>query len=402
MRQPEPAPGGSSAAGPEGEAGEAGEAAPLTREHLLAMARHGGREPLDLSLGVACDAEPDWFAADGEERSDPGYPKSAGSGALRAAAAASLRRRFQVSLPDESVAVCVGTKEFIASAALFLSREQGGGARHSGTHDSGTRDTVLIPSLCYPTYAVGAELAGLRTVRVPMGDDLRMRLDRVPAADARRALCLWVNSPANPTGVVDALDAIARWGRTHGVLVLSDEAYAEQTWKHRAATILSSGVDGVLAVHSLSKRSHAPGLRVGFYAGDPRLVRALADRRRDAGLMAATPAQTAAVRLLTEDHRVTRQRRRTRHRVTSLVELLNAAGLRCAPPEGGMFVWLKAPGGDGDRFVRWAARTAGLVLAPGSWYGPAGRPWVRVAATEEPETVRPRLELLAASPSPVG
>ncbi|MFJ4770781.1 aminotransferase class I/II-fold pyridoxal phosphate-dependent enzyme [Streptomyces uncialis] len=360
----------------------------MTREHLLAVARNGGREPLDLSLGVACDAAPDRCAADREERGEPGYPKSAGSDALRAAAADSLRRRFRVSLPADSVAACVGSKEFIASAALFLRRDVGAGAR----------DTVLIPSLCYPTYAVGAELAGLRAVRVPLDENLRMRLDRVPTTDVRRALCLWVNSPANPTGVVEPLAAVAQWGRTHGVLVLSDEAYAGQTWRHRPATVLSSGVDGVLAVHSLSKSSHAPALRVGFYAGDPRLVRILADRRRDAGLMAATLAQTAAARLLSDDHHVIRQHRRTRHRLFSLVRLLNGTGLRCDPPEGGMFVWLRAPGGDGDRFACLAAQEAGLVLAPGSRYGPAGRPWVRVAATEEPESVQPRLELLAASP----
>lgn len=354
------------------------------REELLATARDSGFVPVDLSLGVACDPEPDAADAWAAEGGEPGYPKSRGFAVLRTAAAAALRRRYGVSVPPDAVAACAGSKEFIGSAALFLRQERGGG-----------RDTVLIPRLRYPTYGVGAALAGMRTVEVPTDDAFRMRLDLLPPSDVRRALCLWVNSPANPTGVVEPLAAVARWGREHGVIVLSDEAYTDLTWDGSPGTILSSGLDGVLAVHSMSKASHAPGLRVGFYAGDPRLVAPLVVRRRDAGLMAAAPAQAMAARLLGDDRRVAGQRARTLRRLTGLVDLLNGAGLRCARPEGAMFVWLRTPGGDGAAFARLAARTAGLVLAPGAQYGPAGHPYVRIAATEEQETVGPRIGLLA-------
>ncbi|NEY30956.1 aminotransferase class I/II-fold pyridoxal phosphate-dependent enzyme [Streptomyces sp. PRKS01-65] len=358
------------------------------REELLAIARAAGFEAVDLSLGVACDPEPAVPSAGPAGALEGGYPKSAGSPELRAAAARRMRRRFGVALPPEAVAACVGTKEFIATAALFLSRER----------DDATRDTVLVPKLCYPTYRAGAELAGLRTVQVPVDGALRMRPDLLPAAETRRALCLWVNSPANPTGVAEPLPALAAWGRAHGVLVLSDEAYADLAWRPGPATVLADGLDGVVAVHSLSKGFNSPGLRVGYYAGDPRIVRGLTERRRTAGLMAAAPSQRAAALLLGDDRLVARQRRRTRRRLTGLIALLREAGLTCAFPDGGMFVWLRAPGGDGEVFARRAARTAGLVLAPGTQYGPAGRPFVRIAATREPEMLRDRIALLAGRP----
>src|SRR5690606_35148347 len=127
--------------------------------------------------------------------------------------------------------------------------------------------TVLHPELAYPTYGMGALLAGCRPVPY-------RTLDDIDPADADRALCLWVNSPANPHGALDDLGAAAAWGRERGIPVLSDECYVEFTWAGggRGRTVLEHGADGVLAVHSLSKRSNLAGARAGFYAGDAELV----------------------------------------------------------------------------------------------------------------------------------
>jgi acetylornithine/N-succinyldiaminopimelate aminotransferase len=261
-------------------------------------------------------------------------------------------------------------------------------------------DVVLVPALGYPTYVAGAALAGAHVHRIPVDVETGPDLASVPASVAARALCLWVNSPANPTGTVTALPAVAEWGRRHGVVVVSDETYSEFTWDHPIATVLAAGTDGVLALHSLAKRSHAPGLRVGFYAGDADLVAALADLRRTTGLIASESAQATGARLLANDTHVDGIRERTRWRLHGLVAALADAGLTPQPPAGGPFVWLSAPGGDGLGFAEWAARTAGLVVAPGSEYGPAGHGHVRLAAVRDPAEVAPRIAMLRTTPVP--
>src|SRR5208282_4878855 len=173
------------------------------------------------------------------------------------------------------------------------------------------RDTVLYPAVSYPTYAMGAELAGCRAVPVPSapGRSGGLALDAVEPADAARALVLWSNSPSNPTCALGDLGAEAAWGRAHGVPVFSDECYAEFTWDGPPRSILEAGTDGVVAVHSLSKRSNLAGVRAGLYAGDEELVSYLVDVRRHAGLMVPGPVQAGAVAALDDDSHVDLQRR---------------------------------------------------------------------------------------------
>ncbi|MEU2309405.1 aminotransferase class I/II-fold pyridoxal phosphate-dependent enzyme [Streptomyces misionensis] len=375
---------------------------PWRREEALALAVRAGREPLDLSLGVPADPAAriprlaPGRSQDGAFRAEPAeYPPSAGTAGLREAAARHMLRRYRVVAPPEAVAACVGSKEFISTLPLFL-RDM----RRPRSKGVTERDTVLIPALGYPAYEIGARLAGLRAHRVPVDEAFRMRLDLLPQQEAVRALCLWVNSPANPTGVVEPLGPVADWGRAHGVVVASDEAYAEATWCHEPRTILSHGLDGVLAVHSTSKRSNSPGLRVGFYSGDPSLVAGLAWRRREAGLMAAAASQETARALLDDDGHAEEQRTRNARRVADLVECLNAYRLQCTAPAGGIFVWVPAPGGDGGAFARRAAEQAGLIIQPGCEYGPAGHSYVRFAAVQDAAAVARRLNLLSRTSVP--
>ncbi|MFI1760859.1 aminotransferase class I/II-fold pyridoxal phosphate-dependent enzyme [Streptomyces sp. NPDC020800] len=358
-----------------------------SREDLLLLAAESGHRPLDLSLGVPADPAPVADRGVVAART-AAYPPSRGTEELRAAAAGYLLRRYGVAVPADSVAACAGSKEFISTLPLFL--RDAPAATHGGSH----RDTVLIPSLGYPPYELGIRLAGLRPHRVPVDAEFRMRLDLLPPKVVARALFLWINSPANPTGVVEPLAPVVAWGRAHGVLVVSDEAYAEATWCDEPRTVLAHGLDGVLAVHSVSKRSNGPGLRLGFYAGDPRLVAHLVPRRREAGLMASQASQTTGARLFADDHHALAQRRRNARRVAVLVAELNANGLSCAAPEGGLFVWAVAPGGDGTAFAGAAAARAGIVLAPGAAYGPAGAGHVRIAAVHDRAVLAPRLALL--------
>lgn len=346
----------------------------ITREELLALAGSSAYPVMDLSLGVPADPSPEVPTG----RPAAGYPPSPGTAALRSAAQDYLERRFGVEAG--AVAACAGLKEFIGSLPLFLRRLR-----------PAVRDTVLIPALGYPSYAFGAELAGLRVHRVPCDDTFRMRLDLLPAGLPERTLLLWVNSPGNPTGALEDLAVIAAWGRAHGVVVASDEAYAETTWSGPPASILQQGPAGVLGLHSVSKRSNAPGLRAGFYAGDPELVAGLVGLRREAGLMVSATAQDAAARLFADDTHAGRQRERNRGRVGALVAALHRYGFACAVPDGGLFAWVATP--DGDEFARRAATEAGLVIRPGAEYGPAGIAHARIAAVHD--DVAPRLAVLS-------
>ena len=341
----------------------------------LAAERHGA--VIDLSVGTPCDPPPqvvvDALAGSGAER---GYPPSIGTAALRDAAAEWFQRRLGVEVdPVHQLAACVGTKELVAGLPHLLRLRDPG------------RDTVLYPAVSYPTYAMGAVLAGCRAVPVPVDDGWRLRLDAIDPTDASRALCLWVNTPGNPAGGLDDLDAAARWGREHGVLVCSDECYVEFTWEGGPVgevaapgrTILTSGTDGVLAVHSLSKRSNLAGLRVGFYAGDEAIVRYCSEVRKHQGLMVPGPAQAAGAAALGDDAHVARQRERYRARLDRLAAAFERAGVQAPLPEGGFYLWVAAPRGDAWALTEALAAIAGVVASPGEFYGEAAAGHVRFA-----------------------
>lgn len=326
---------------------------------------------VDLSIGTPCDPPPrsvvDALARSGAER---GYPPSVGSAAYREAAADWMGRRLGVAIDPGDLAACVGTKELVAGVPQWLRLRRP------------DLDTVLYPAISYPTYAMGATLAGCRAVPY-------RTLADIDDDDARRALCLWVNVPGNPTGDLVDLGAAAAWGRGHGVPVLSDECYVEFTWSGPGRSILEHGVDGVVAVHSLSKRSNLAGVRVGFYAGDPDLVRYLHEVRKHVGMMVPGPAQAAGIVALDDDDHVELQRRRYRRRLERTAEILGAwSGRPIALPAGGFYLWFDA--GDGWEFTERLAAAGGALVSPGEFYGAERH--VRVAVVQPDE----RIELVAA------
>ena len=343
---------------------------------------------VDCSIGTPCDPPPhavvEALATSGSER---GYPTSPGSPAYRQAAGEWLARRFGVTLDsDTEVAACVGTKEFVASAAQYLRLR------------TPARDTVLYPAVSYPTYAMGALLGGCRPVPVPAPAGGGLDLDSVAAEDVERALMVWANTPSNPTGELTDMAEVARWGRRHSIPVFSDECYAEFTWDGPPASALAAGLDGVVAVHSLSKRSNLAGVRAGFYAGDPDLVGFLVDVRRHAGLMVPGPVQAAAVAALADDTHVVEQRHRYQERLAFVAGVLSDAGVPAPLPAGGFYLWVPVPGGwvDGGGAGAWGLAEAlalegGLLTSPGDLYGPGGAGHVRVAVVQPLD----RLQLVA-------
>ena len=339
---------------------------------------------VDLSVGTPFDAPP---AAVVAALADPdaarAYPPSIGTAAYRAAATDWLDRRLGVTVAAGELAACVGTKELVAGLPHWLRLRTPG------------RDTVLYPAVSYPTYAMGATLAGCRAVPVPVDEEWRIRLDAIDPADAARAVCLWVNTPGNPAGGLDDLGAAAAWGRRHGVPVLSDECYVEFTWTGPPRTILHHGTDGVLAVHSLSKRSNLAGSRIGFYAGDADLVGYLSEVRKHAGFMPAGPDQAAGAVAWADDAHVDEQRARYRERLDLLAAALRGCGLDATAPDGAFYLWVPAPGGDAWALARALAEQAGALVSPGEFYGEAGAGHVRLAVVQPTERLTVLAERLA-------
>jgi aspartate/methionine/tyrosine aminotransferase len=289
-----------------------------------------------------------------------------------------MARRLGVEVDPTAIAACVGTKEFVGTLPQWLRLR------------SPERDTVLFPAVAYPTYEMSATLAGCRAVAVPELPGGGLDLRAVDADDAGRAVMLWVNSPSNPTGAITDLGAAAAWGRARDVPVFSDECYVEFTWSGEATSILQSGLDGVVAVHSLSKRSNLAGLRVGFYAGDEEIVGYLREVRKHVGMLVPGPAQAAGVAALDDDAHVVVQRDRYRRRLERTAGVLGAwAGIDVPLPAGGFYLWFDA--GDGWGFAERLMAEGGALVSPGDFYGAGGANNVRVAVVQPDD----RIELIA-------
>ena len=339
----------------------------------LAQKHEGGL--VDLSIGTPCDAPaPAVIAALSNSNAERGYPPSIGSDALRNAAQAWMQRKFEISVPTSQIAACIGSKEFVATTPQYLKLR------------SPDRDTVLFPAVSYPTYEMGAILAGCRPVAVPMTATGGIDTSKIAASDVKRALMIWSNSPNNPTGDLDDLNALATWGRKNSVPVFSDECYVEFTWSRKPETILQHGLDGVVALHSLSKRSNLAGVRVGFYAGDKEIVDYLKEVRKHVGMLVPGPAQAAAVVAFGDDESVKLQRDVYLRRLETLATVLSKwSGFNIDLPSGGFYLWFDAK--DGWEFAERVAKEGGALVSPGDFYGAGGANNVRVAVVQPDDKI---------------
>ena len=365
----------------------------LRELRVVADAVPGG--VVDCSVGTPVDPMPEVAqrALGDAAAAATGYPAAIGAPAYREAAAAWVARRFGVAVSPDAVLACIGTKELVASLPRVLSLRDP------------SRDTVLYPGVAYPTYEMGARLAGLRAVPVPLDERWHLDLSRISEADAARALVIWVNEPGNPTGASAGpqhLRAVVDWARECGAIVASDECYAEFTYDEAGspaapATVLSAGHDRVLAVHSLSKRSNMAGLRAGFVAGDAALVSYLGELRKHAGLMTPAPVQAAATAALADDAHVDEQRARYARRRKQAEEALREWGLVHDGGSSTFYLWLRAAEGgeDGWSITRRLAEQ-GLLVAPGDLYGPDGSAHVRLSLTQTDDRLALAFERLAA------
>jgi succinyldiaminopimelate transaminase len=348
---------------------------------------------VDCSVGTPVDPMPEVArrALVDAAPAATGYPAAVGAPAYRQAAAAWIGRRFGVDVSPDVVLACIGTKELVASLPRLLSLRDP------------SRDTVLYPGIAYPTYEMGALLAGLRAVPVPLDDDWLVDLSRVSESDAERALLLWMNEPGNPTGSsggAEHLRAVADWARGHGVIAASDECYAEFTYDEAGApappaTVLNAGQERALAVHSLSKRSNMAGLRAGFAAGDAELIGYLREVRKHAGLMTPGPVQAAAAAALADDAHVDEQRERYARRRALAVDALRACDLVHDGGPSTFYLWLRdADGGEDGWSIARRLAERGLLVAAGELYGPGGAAHVRLSLTQTDERLALAFERL--------
>ena len=338
----------------------------------------------DLSVGTPVDPTPavvqDALRAAADS---PGYPTTIGLEATRRAAIDWLARRHgAIGLGLDGVLPVIGSKELIGSMAVHLG--------------IGAGDLIGYPALAYPTYEVGAALAGADSLAT----------DSLTAFGPRTPRLLWLNSPANPSGRVLPLDHLRKvvdWCRDRGTILVSDECYIEMSWEAAPeggpVSILHPDVcdgshQGILAVHSLSKRSNLAGYRCAFVAGDPSLVGELLAVRKNLGLQMPGPQQRAMIAALDDDTHVVEQHARYAARRALLKEALESAGFRIDHSEASLYLWASR-GEDCWATVADLAEQ-GILVAPGDFYGPSGREHVRVALTATDERVAAAVARLSA------
>src|SRR5690606_15186414 len=298
----------------------------------------------------------------------PGYPATHGTPELRAAAVAALERRYGVTgVQPDAVLPTIGSQELGAWLPTVLGVRPG--------------EVVAIPELAYPTYEVGAKLVGAEVVRLAPGQ----------APPAGTAL-VWLNSPSNPTGrVLDAqqLRESVQAAREVGAIVASDECYLSLGWEAEPVSVLHPAVTddptGVLAVHSLSKSSNLAGYRAGFITGDPVLVRRLLELRKHAGMIVPRPVQVAMTAALEDDEHVRAQRELYAQRRAVLRPALEDAGFRIEHSQAGLYLWATR-GEDAWQTLDWLAQR-GILVAPGTFYGPGGAQHVRISLTASDERI---------------
>ena len=342
-------------------------------DSLAEARRVAGEHPegiVDLSVGTPVDPTPQVAREALAAASDAhGYPTVWGSPEVREAIVGYLERRWKASgLTHEAVLPVVGTKELVGWLPTLLGLGRG--------------DVVVYPEIAYPTYEVGAQVAGAQPVACDN-----------PGAIPAGTRLVWINSPSNPSGRIFSRNQLRAWvAAAHqvGAVLASDECYGEFAWEAEAISILDPRVNdgdltGLLAVHSVSKRSNAAGYRAGFVAGDPALVQDLVQARKHLGMMVPGPVQAALIAMLGDQEHVEEQRQRYLARRAVLRPALEAADFRVDDSEGSLYLW--ATRGEPCRdTIAWLAER-GILAAPGDFYGEAGASHVRIALTATDERI---------------
>lgn len=348
-----------------------------------AAAHRGGA--VNLSIGTPIDPTPELIRNALATAADaPGYPTTHGTRGLREAISRwYARRRGVPGLDPANIMPTIGSKEMVAWLPTLLGLGEG--------------DVVVRPVVAYPTYDVGARLAGATSVAADS-------LNELDAETRARVRMVWVNSPGNPTGTVrtqESLHELVNQARSLGAMVVSDECYAELGWDQWETRTVPSildpfvsggSLDGLLSVYSLSKQSNMAGYRAAFIAGDSTVMANLVNSRKHAGMIVPFPVQEAMRVALEDDGHVQRQKDLYRSRRELLKPALEAYGLQIHHSEAGLYLWATAGEDTWTTVGRFAE--LGIVIGPGTFYGEAGSGYIRVSLTGSDERIRAAVQRL--------
>jgi len=350
-------------------------------DRRIAEKRAAGVDVISFGIGDPDLPTPDFIVEElARAAGDPSthqYPSYFGLPAFREAVADFYQRRFGVALdPSTQVLPLIGSKEGLAHLPWAFV-------------DPG--DPTLVPEPGYPVYEVATILAGGEPVHLPLSAERGWFPDfgAVDGAAADRAKILWLNYPSNPTAAVATLDQFedaVRFAADHDLLLAHDNAYSEITYDGFVApSVLAvpGAVDVAVEFGSLSKIFNMTGWRIGWVVGNPVAIEALGRVKTniDSGIFNAV--QRAGLAALRSDlpHLpgllATYQRRRDR-----IMDVFWEAGWKVEAPKGALYVWLPTPPGESSvRFTQRLLDDAGVVVAPGSGYGPSGEGYVRLSLT---------------------
>jgi LL-diaminopimelate aminotransferase len=364
----------------------------LVQERVDALLARG-IAPIDFGVGDPAIPTPAFIRercqAALDERAASGYPSYIGDPGFREAVAAWSKRRFGVELdPATEISSTIGSKEGIFNF-------------HEAVIDPG--DLVLVPSPGYPPYSRGTWFAEGRTWFYPLTEEngFLPDLGAIPQDVARAAKLIWINYPNSPSGVCPGLDLYERvyaWTREHDVILASDEAYSEFCFgAAKPPTALQAGRDGVVTFNSLSKRSAMTGWRIGWIAGDRRIVSLF--RKLKTNIDSGTPTfiQDAAAAALGDEAHVREMLDEYRLKRDVLVDALAAAGLPRRVPEGTLYLWQRVPAGMSslDFSARLMEPDVAVVCTPGDLIAEEtadgsnpGEGWVRFALVPTVDDVR--------------
>jgi succinyldiaminopimelate transaminase len=317
------------------------------------------------------------------------YPLAEGLPELRSAAARWVARRFGVELdPDRELVPTYGSKEAIFSLAQVL------------VDPASEKRVVVTTEPGYPVQERGAAFAGADTVALPLRAEngFLPDLDGLDEATWRRVAIFWVNYPNNPTGATAPLafyERLAALATQYDFALASDEAYTELWFDEPPASALqASDRSRVISFHTLSKRSSMTGYRSGFVAAAPELIAALKAYRPTVGTAPQEFVQRASIVAWDDEEHVVRTRERYRRKRELLIPVLERKGYRIAGSAATMYLWIELPDGvESDDFaLRLLER--GVVVSPGTFFGPSGAGYVRIALVPSEEECRRAAEIL--------
>jgi succinyldiaminopimelate transaminase len=313
------------------------------------------------------------------------YPLAEGLPEMRAAVAGWCERRFGVGLdPETEIVPTYGSKEAIFLLAQLV------------VDPDGDKPLVVTTEPGYPVPDRGATFAGAEVEQLPLREEngFLPDLDAVPEETWRRAAIVWLNYPNNPTGAVAPLEFLLRaaeLSREHDFLLACDEAYSELWFESSPHSGLEVREQGNVAVfNTLSKRSSMTGYRSGFVAADAELIAALKQYRPSVGTAPQEFVQRASVVAWNDEEHVERTRAAYRAKRDALLPTLERKGVRVAGGAATMFLWIEAPSDDiAERLLE-----HGLIVSPGTFFGPAGAGYFRLALVPTLEECRRAAEIL--------